>query len=157
MSEFDFSDHSLVAVVEYLRRHGFFENLAAVVRRIIEEALKQRQIKVHSVQSRAKDASSFGAKAALPSDSDPTRPKYEKPLEQITDLAGIRVITFFPGTVSEIDEVIQQQFSVIERYNIRRRPDRRGQVWISEYPLSSSVISAALNPARISGLSRLDR
>ena len=117
MSDFDFAAHARAAVETYLTRRTFYDELAVVVRRIIEETLKQRKINVHSVQSRAKDATSFGKKAALPSDADHMRPKYENPIEQITDLAGVRVITFFPGTITQIDAVISQQFVVIERSN----------------------------------------
>ena len=37
-----------------------------------------------------------------PSDSDPNAPKYGDPLREITDLAAVRVITFFPRTVREV-------------------------------------------------------
>jgi hypothetical protein len=36
-----------------------------------------------------KDPSSFGRKAAIPSERDPTLPKYAEPLRQIKDLAGV--------------------------------------------------------------------
>jgi ppGpp synthetase/RelA/SpoT-type nucleotidyltranferase len=94
---FDFTEHEKSAVATYLKKMPFYSDLAAVVARIIEECLKKRIVKVHSVQHRPKDPNSFGRKAAIPSDGDPTRPKYSKPLEQITDLAGIRVITHFLG------------------------------------------------------------
>jgi putative GTP pyrophosphokinase len=84
---------------------------------MVEEALKRRAIKVHSVQSRAKDAASLGKKSAEPSESDPARPKYDRPLEQITDLAGVRVITYFPSTLAEIDEVLNREFLVFEKSN----------------------------------------
>src|SRR5579863_3286394 len=112
---FDFKRHEETAVTNYLAKRQFFENLATVVRRIIEESLKSRQIKVHSVQSRAKDPTSFGEKAASPLNDDPSRPKYTKPLEQITDLSGVRVITYFPGTLSELDSLLADEFSVVER------------------------------------------
>jgi len=112
---FDFKRHEEAAVAAYLERRGFFEDLADVVRRILEESLNHRRIKVHSVQARAKDPSSFGRKAAQPSDVDPTQPQYPRPLEQITDLAGVRVITYFPGTLSDIDKVLSTEFDVVER------------------------------------------
>ena len=36
-------------------------------------------------------------------------------MKEITDLAGVRVIAFFPGTLASIDEVIRSEFDVIER------------------------------------------
>lgn len=83
---FDFKTHEQAAVTAYLKCYGFYENLASIVKRILEEALKRKDIKVHSVQARAKEPASFGKKATQPSEADPTKPKYLQPLEQITDL-----------------------------------------------------------------------
>jgi putative GTP pyrophosphokinase len=112
---FDFKAHEQAAVTAYLQSHSFYDDLASVVRRILEESLKRRGIKVHSVQGRAKDPSSFGRKAAQPSDEDPAKPKYSKPLEEITDLAGVRVITYFPTTLEEIDAILPEEFRIVER------------------------------------------
>lgn len=112
---FDFATHERTAVAEYLKHYGFYSDLATVVRRIVEESLKQRSIKVHSVEARAKDPSNFGRKAAQPSDTDPTKPRYVNPLQEITDLAGIRVITYFPSTLDRIDAMLKEEFRVVER------------------------------------------
>lgn len=112
---FDFKAHEQVAVTAYLKVFSFYDDLAGVVRRILEESLKSRGIKVHSVQGRAKDPSSLGRKAAQPSDVDPTKPKYLKPLEEITDLAGVRVITYFPSTLEKIDAILPEEFQIVER------------------------------------------
>lgn len=112
---FDFSAHEKVSVAEYLKRHDFYGDLATVVSRIIEECLNRREIKVHSVQHRAKDPSSFGRKASIPSETDSNSPKYPRPLEQITDLAGVRVIAHFPATLSAIDQLLNDEFEIIER------------------------------------------
>jgi len=112
---FDFAAHEQAAVTAYLKCHRFYEDLASTVKRILEETLHRRGVKVHSVQARAKDPASFGQKAAQPSEVDPTKPKYSYPLEQITDLAGIRVITYFPSTLAEIDRMLTDEFQIVER------------------------------------------
>ena len=112
---FDFEAHERTAVAEYLKIRPFYEDLAGEIARIIEECLKRRQIKVHSVQHRAKDPTSFGHKASIPSEADPTGPKYPKPLEQVNDLAGVRVITHFPSTLGEIDKLLNEEFTIVER------------------------------------------
>ncbi|MGO9242184.1 MAG: GTP pyrophosphokinase family protein [Bryobacteraceae bacterium] len=114
---FDFQQHESTAVVKYLGVRGFYDAFALVVRRIIEEALNERKIKVQTVQARAKDAASFGKKAAQPSEDDPSRPKYHDPLKEITDMAGVRVITYFPGTVGDVDTLLQHEFEVREKAN----------------------------------------
>jgi putative GTP pyrophosphokinase len=112
---FDFQEHERAAVADYLSRQPFYADLASVVSRIIEECLKKRQIKIHSVQHRAKDARSVGRKAAIPSEVDPNRPKYDRPIEQITDLAGVRIITQILGTLSEINDLLHSEFEIIEQ------------------------------------------
>lgn len=112
---FDFRAHEQEAVSEYLKKHAFFEDLATVVKRILEESLRRAAIPFSSVEARAKDPASFGKKAATPSDKDPTRPKYAEPMRQITDMAGVRVIAYFPNTVREIDGVLMREFRVMER------------------------------------------
>jgi putative GTP pyrophosphokinase len=112
---FDFEEHGRAAVTEYLNYRSFYADLASVVSRIIDECLRRRQIKVHSVQHRVKEASSVGRKAAIPSEVDPNRPKYDRPIEQITDFAGVRIITQILGTVSDINELLHSEFEIIEQ------------------------------------------
>ncbi|MBX3121052.1 MAG: hypothetical protein KF784_18485 [Fimbriimonadaceae bacterium] len=114
---FDFTRHEQRAVSEYLRVVGYYEQLANATKRIAEEALKRRSIRVHSIEARAKDPKSFGKKASKPSQQDPNRPMYSDPLQQITDLAAIRIITFFPRTIEAIDSMLKSEFSVIEQFD----------------------------------------
>ena len=111
---FDFAEHRRTAVEEYLRDRPKYEAFAAAVRNILLQALKARGIAFNSVDARAKEPDSFGDKSAKPSDKNPDRPKYKRPVQDITDLAGIRVITFFPRTVGEIDACIREEFEVVE-------------------------------------------
>jgi putative GTP pyrophosphokinase len=112
---FDLKDHAQRAAVEYLRRRGYFEDLASVVKRILDESLATRGIVVHSVQARAKTAESFARKAEVPSEVDRARPKYLEPLIEITDLSGVRVITYLPNVLAKVDGLVNEQFIVVER------------------------------------------
>jgi ppGpp synthetase/RelA/SpoT-type nucleotidyltranferase len=112
---FDFRAHEHTAISEYLRRQSFYKDLSSVIARILDECLRKRQIKVHSVQHRAKEPESVGRKAATPSERDPNQPKYANPIIDITDLAGVRVITYFPGTLADIDTLLRDEFEIVER------------------------------------------
>lgn len=114
MEKYDFARHEQIAVSDYLREFNFYADLAAAAKRIAEEALSRRNIRPHSIEARAKDPASFGRKAAKPSKLDPSRPMYSQPLEQITDKAAIRLITFFPRTIQEIDQMLREEFSILE-------------------------------------------
>ena len=111
---FDFESHRQGAVAEYLTQRDFFVDLAHAVQRIVQECLKRKGVKVNSVDSRAKDAVSFAEKAVSPADDDPDVPKYNDPLRQITDLAGVRIITFFPNTLNDIHKIIDDEFEIVE-------------------------------------------
>ncbi len=86
-----------------------------VVTKILSVALDSQNIKVASIEGRAKSVESFGEKALRQSTIDPNQPKYKDPLNEITDQAGIRIITFFPKTIDDIDRVINAEFLVHEK------------------------------------------
>lgn len=113
--QIDLEEHARNAVAAYLPLRPFYADLSTAVSRILEECLKRHRIGVHSVQSRAKDPESFGRKASTPSEHNPDRPKYPEPLEEITDLSAVRIITYFNDDVDKIDTLIGDEFDVIER------------------------------------------
>ena len=117
---FDFEHHRRTAVEEYLRVRPQFEAFAEAVREILDQALKAKDIAVNSVEARAKEPESFSTKAEAPSEKDSGEPKYSNPMADITDLAGVRVITFFPRTVEHVGQCIHEEFEVIEHTDLSR-------------------------------------
>ena len=117
---FNFEEHRNAAVEAYRRVRPPYEDFANAVKEILVQALRARDIAVNSVESRAKDPESFGTKAATPSEDVPGTPKYPKPLEDITDLAGVRIITFFPRTVAMVGACIREEFEVIEHTDLNQ-------------------------------------
>ena len=115
MEEFDFERHKLQAIEDYRRLRPLYEEYAGVIRNILFEAFHALSIKIHSIEARAKEIDSFGGKAATQAPYDPNKPRYPNPLSDITDLAGIRVIVFFPRTLAVVDDIIKMQFAVLER------------------------------------------
>lgn len=112
---FDFQAHRREAVEQYQKVRRRYIEYSGSIKDIIRKALANSQIKVASVEARTKSIKSFGRKASEPSDADPNQPKYADPASQITDLTGARIITFFPNTVSEVDQIIHDEFVVVER------------------------------------------
>jgi ppGpp synthetase/RelA/SpoT-type nucleotidyltranferase len=112
---FDFEAHGQRAVAEYGRLRPLYEDLAACVQDILRRSLQTHRIKIASVDARAKAIESFGAKAVMRSAFDPRRPKYPNPMQEITDLAAIRVITFFLRAVDDVDRAIFAEFEVVEK------------------------------------------
>ena len=112
--KFDFTQHEQAAVAAYLKVAPFYVELSEAIKRIVEESLRKREIRINAVEARGKSPVSFGRKAAKPSESDPAKPMYPDPLNQIQDLAAVRVITFFPRTLDDIDKMLKEEFKVIE-------------------------------------------
>ena len=103
---FNFAEHRRTAVEEYLRVRPQYESFANAVKEILDQALRAKGIRVNSIEARAKVPESFGTKAETQSKNDPRAPKYGRPLNDITDLAGVRIIAFFPRDVGRIGDCI---------------------------------------------------
>ena len=117
---FNFEEHRRTAIEKYLRVRSRYEAFAGAVREILVQALAAKDILVNSIEARAKEPGSFGTKAEAQSENDPGAPKYRNPLDEITDLAGVRIITFFPRTVESVDTCIREEFEVLEHKDLRQ-------------------------------------
>jgi putative GTP pyrophosphokinase len=78
--------------------------LARKVEGIIKENLEQKRIQYHSVTSRPKSLENFKNKAQSE--------KYDDPINQIKDMAGIRVITYLESDVTKVAGVIRRLFDI---------------------------------------------
>jgi ppGpp synthetase/RelA/SpoT-type nucleotidyltranferase len=107
--------HREKAITAYLLVRPQYEQFCEIAKVIVEQALARAGIKIHSVESRAKDVASFGKKVGQASEENPSIPKYAEPLREITDLAGLRIIAFFPKAIEDIDRIISEEFEIIER------------------------------------------
>jgi ppGpp synthetase/RelA/SpoT-type nucleotidyltranferase len=112
---FDFESHRKNAVEQYAKKRKLYEEFAWEIENILNEAVETHDLKINVIQSRAKDEKSFGKKAMTPDEENPEVPKYNDPLVDITDLAGVRVITFFPSTVKEVCQLVQDEFDAFQR------------------------------------------
>jgi len=113
--EFDFDRHRGAAIEGYRQVQPLYLSLAEVAQRILKDTLDGADIRVHSVEARVKSLESFANKACKPSEAEPNRPKYPDPVHEITDLAGVRVITFLPSVVTTVCEHIEREFTVLEK------------------------------------------
>lgn len=113
--EFNFVALRELAIKQYTPIRLTYQDLAEATRQILSQALDRRGILYHKIEARAKEIDSFGDKASEPMESDPTKPQYSDPLNQIEDLAGVRVITFLNQTVEEVCECIEHEFDYLEK------------------------------------------
>jgi len=127
MEKFDFNKHKLKAIEAYQKEQPKYEILANSIRKILAPALSLKNINIHKLESRSKEIESFAKKAAKPSEDNPEAPKYPDPLNEITDLAGVRIITFLPKDLTTIDTCIQEEFDVKEKTDKSEQLEEQGK------------------------------
>jgi len=115
IKEFDFEKHAKSALKDYMKVIPRYKELSRKVASILKEALDSRNIIYHSITYRAKSEDSFVEKTKVPNPENPREPKYKNPLNDITDKAGTRIITYFIKTQKQIDNIINKEFNVIEK------------------------------------------
>ena len=113
-NQFDFDKHKQTAIEDYRIERQKYEAFADIVRDIIGNSIPPN-IKIATIEARAKSLESLGEKAKTPQHDNPIVPKYADPLKDIEDISAARVITFFLKDVQEIDKVIRGEFCVLER------------------------------------------
>ncbi len=108
---------------QYERDRPAYEQFGHLLVVLIKDHVAERNIRVHSVSARAKDAESLRWKLE-------SKPGDCSDLSHITDLAGIRVITYFPDEVDAVAAVIRGEFDIDWANSIDKRtlldPDRFG-------------------------------
>ena len=109
---------------EYEGRKAIYDEFGKVIENILRRGIEQSGIKYHSINSRPKDPKRLRRKL------ERAMPPYTNPLEQVTDLAGVRIITYFPRDVDEIAKLVVKSFSIDEANSVDKRkasaPDRFG-------------------------------
>lgn len=99
---------------EYDESKNLLDNMDKTLNSLTVSLLEQRNIKAHQVQTRVKDRSSLKNKIIRKSQ------KY-KALNEITDIVGIRIITYFEDEVDQIATMIEEEFEVDQENSIDKR------------------------------------
>ncbi|HWY07110.1 MAG TPA: RelA/SpoT domain-containing protein [Candidatus Acidoferrales bacterium] len=100
---------------QFDRKRDILEALCAKTKGLIEASLQEAPIQYQSVQTRVKTRRKVRAKYL-----DQTK-DYRK-LDDITDLAGLRVITYYTDDVDRVADVIRQEFDLDSENSVDKRP-----------------------------------
>ncbi len=92
------------AAAWYEKNRNKYFRLNAELEVILRESLNEKNIIFHSIESRVKTIDSFKEKAS--------REKYIDPINEITDLTGIRIITLFEKEIHKISDIIKELFEI---------------------------------------------
>ena len=116
-------DDASQLLAEYERRRPAFDRSTQRLEQLVRELVQAANIRVHSVASRAKKVESLRAKLA-------ENPEGYSSLAELTDLCGVRVITYFADEVDQVARVIDDEFIVDADASVDRRavldPERFG-------------------------------
>lgn len=106
----------------YESQKALLELLKPRLKTLIEILSKENNIEVHDVQVRIKEKDSLKKKI------EKKQEKY-KELNDITDVVGIRIITYFNDGLDKMAKVIEKEFKIDEQNSVDKRvmdPDRFG-------------------------------
>lgn len=107
----------------YETNRGLYGDYCRTLGGLVESVLSPRGIQTHSVSFRAKSPESLAEKITRP-DKSYTR------IEEITDLAGVRITTYFAEDVDKVAEVLRAEFAIDPEASVDKRqyadPDRFG-------------------------------
>lgn len=98
-------------------------NLAPALESLLRELLLSKEIKFHYIRSRVKTKISTVRKLGNPA-------KSYTGIRDLTDMLGVRIVTYFPDDVDHVAGLIRQEFSIDEENSTDKRalldPDRFG-------------------------------
>lgn len=87
------------------------------VESLVRDLMGASNLSFHLAESRTKDVQSFRDKASRPMKA------YDNPLDEITDLSGIRIIAYYQDEADEIGSLIEAEFAVDARNSVIHKPD----------------------------------
>ena len=99
MSNTKFSD-------EFIKLKPNYEKLGLNVQQSLEIFLNEQEIPYLSIKNRVKELTSYLEKIE--------RKGYERPIDEIEDICGVRTICYFQNDIEKIKDIILKEFDVIE-------------------------------------------
>jgi ppGpp synthetase/RelA/SpoT-type nucleotidyltranferase len=107
------SNSTLAFSARYERRLPALKRIASIAEAAIWDALEPLNLELHHIGARAKELPSAVAKVR--------RKRYGRPLQQLTDQVGVRVIVYYPEDVDTTAARLRSSFDVNERQSIDKR------------------------------------
>ena len=99
----------------FLELRPRYEKLSEEVAYIVDKCVQGQEIEYAAVTHRVKTLESFCEKVL--------RKAYEKPLEETTDVAGVRVVYLYPSDRARLEAVVEKQFILVEKVDKIEKDD----------------------------------
>ena len=108
---------------EFDGKSSAYNSLASYSQRLLADLLRVERLNVLSIADRVKARDSLSEKLSRPG-------KHYENLQEVTDLVGLRVVTFFEDEVDIVAAIVAKEFELLSQYCVDRRsfaePDRFG-------------------------------
>lgn len=134
---------------EYDAKAPVYRALARKIRASLAAICKKEKIHIHAIDCRVKDRDSLSLKLNRPD-------SFYGTLEEVTDIAGVRVITYYASDVDRVANIIQREYSIDTENSIDKGalldPDRFGYLSLHYVVRLSERKSRSSSKQRFSGL-----
>ena len=101
-------------LVEYDATNALAHQFLRKSAELIDELLEAAGLRVHSIEKRVKDRAKLEEKIARPG-------KDYKCLDEVKDVVGLRVITYFEDDVDTVSGLIKREFDLLEEHTEDKR------------------------------------
>ena len=122
--------------------HAVTDRYVAIITTLLDDA----GINYLSITGRTKSVASFAAKAVRSSDGEPL---YADPLTQITDVVGVRVITYVQSDVAAVAQLFADQLTIIDDRDLGEETARDGRFGYASRHLLVSSAAVRERPASV--------
>jgi len=110
--------HGEMLMEQYHERIPVYERLSALADEALRDALDAQHVKVTAMEHRIKTESSLAGKLELKGG------KYQT-IEDVTDIVGLRVVTFYSADVDKVAAIVNEAFVVDRRNSVDKRKQHR--------------------------------
>jgi ppGpp synthetase/RelA/SpoT-type nucleotidyltranferase len=122
----------------YIKNQPIYKQLAIKIEAILKELIELEKISYHAISCRVKEIESFAGKVQ--------RKDYKTPHQDITDLAGIRIVTYVESEIKLISKIIENNFTIDKEKSL----DKSSELGIDRVGYKSVHYIAKLKDERLS-------
>ena len=117
-----------------------YEGFTTKIHQLIRELVKAQRVDIVALESRVKTVEGFKEKIEREDKN------YKNPLKEITDLSGVRIITYYNKDVDKVCEMIASEFNVDPKNSV----DKRKIIEQDRFGYLSTHLVVGIGPSRAS-------
>ena len=106
--------HAELLMEQYRQQRPLLERIGQEAHRMVDHALREQGVEINAIEHRVKTEKSLAGKLELKGD------KYQT-VNDITDLVGIRIITFYTDDVDKVAVIVKKLFHVDWQNSVDKR------------------------------------